>query len=184
MSRRIAYALLTAALAFGTVTTSADEGARPAPPFPTRDARLWIGPPATWQDLRGRVVLLDVWTFGCINCVRSLPWVKDVRTRYAAQGLAVVGVHSPEFDHEHERRSVEDAVAKHGLDYPHLLDNDYAYWKALQNEYWPTAYLIDRCGFLRVRHIGEVHANQESGRALEREIQRLLGEPVECRPKP
>jgi thiol-disulfide isomerase/thioredoxin len=177
---RFALALVTAALALGTVTTFAEDGARPAPPFPTRDAKHWIGAPTTWQDLRGRVVLLDVWTFGCINCVRSLPWVKAVRTRYADQGLAVVGVHTPEFDHERERGNVEAAVAKHGLDYPHLLDHEFVYWKALQNEYWPTAYLVDRCGFLRVRHIGEVHSDQESGRALEQEIRRLLAEPAGC----
>jgi thiol-disulfide isomerase/thioredoxin len=182
MRHRVAFAVLTAAVAFGTVTTFAVDGARPAPPFPTHDAKHWIGTPATWQGLRGRVVLLDVWTFGCINCVRSLPWVKDVRARYADQGLAVVGVHTPEFDRERERRNVEAAVAKHGLDYPHLLDADYAYWKALGNEYWPTAYLVDRCGRIRVRHVGEVHSGQQSGRALEREIERLLAEPADCPP--
>jgi thiol-disulfide isomerase/thioredoxin len=180
MSRRIAYALLLVTLAFGTVSMSADDGARPAPPFPTRDAKRWIGTPTTWQELRGRVVLLDVWTFGCVNCVRSLPWVKEVRTRYAERGLTVVGVHTPEFDHERDRRNVQAAVAKHGLDYPHLLDDDYAYWKALENQYWPTAYVVDRCGRIRVRHIGEVHSGQQSGRALEREIERLLAEPAEC----
>jgi thiol-disulfide isomerase/thioredoxin len=158
----------------------AEQAARPAPEFPSRDPKRWIGAATSWQDLRGRVVLLDVWTFGCINCVRSLPFVKDVRARYADQGLAVVGVHTPEFDHERDRKRVEEAVAKHGLDYPHLLDDDHHYWRALRNQYWPTAYLVDRCGVVRVRHIGEVHADQESGRALEHEIRRLLAEPAGC----
>lgn len=162
------------------VALNAADGARPAPPFPTRDAKRWIGAPTSWPELRGRVVLLDVWTFGCVNCVRSLPWVRDVRSRYADRGLAVIGVHTPEFETERERRNVEAAVAKHGLDYPHLLDTDSAYWKALRNEYWPTAYLVDRCGFLRVRHVGEVHSGEPSGRALEREIERLLDESAAC----
>jgi thiol-disulfide isomerase/thioredoxin len=180
MIPRILRLTLSVVLAATLASRAAADGARPAPPFPTRDAKHWIGTPATWQDLRGRVVLLDVWTFGCINCVRSLPWVKDVRARYADRGLAVVGVHTPEFDHERERRNVEAAVAQHGLDYPHLLDDDYAYWKALENQYWPTAYLVDRCGRIRVRHVGEVHSGQQSGRALEREIERLLAEPSDC----
>jgi thiol-disulfide isomerase/thioredoxin len=182
MVPRILRLTLAVLIAAGLALQASADGARQAPPFPTRDAKHWVGTPATWQGLRGRVVLLDVWTFGCINCVRSLPWVKDVRARYADQGLAVVGVHTPEFDRERERRNVEAAVAKHGLDYPHLLDADYAYWKALGNEYWPTAYLVDRCGRIRVRHVGEVHSGQQSGRALEREIERLLAEPADCPP--
>jgi hypothetical protein len=87
-----------------------------------------------------------------------------------------VGVHTPEFEFERRPEAVATAVREHGLDYPQLLDVDYAYWKALGNQYWPTAYLVDRCGRIRTRHIGEVHADQPSGRALEAQIEALLTE--------
>jgi hypothetical protein len=89
----------------------------------------------------------------------------------------VVGVHTPEFAHERRRAEVEAAVKKHGLDYPHFLDNDMAYWRALDNQYWPATYLVDRRGRMRVRHVGEVHSGQQSGRELEAAIESLLAEP-------
>jgi len=88
----------------------------------------------------------------------------------------VIGVHSPEFEHEKRRESVEAEVKRHALDYPQLLDNELAYWNALGNEYWPTTYLVDRCGRIRERHIGEVHDGDESGRGLEATIAALLAE--------
>jgi hypothetical protein len=93
----------------------------------------------------------------------------------------VVGIHTPEFDAERVRSNVEAAVRRHGLGFPHLLDNDYAYWNALGNEYWPSIYLVDRCGRIRRRAIGEVHADAQSGRSLEAEIEALLREsPADC----
>lgn len=103
-----------------------------------------------------------------------------MKSRYASRGLAVVGIHTPEFDRERQPGAVRRAVLEHRLDYPHLLDNDYAYWKALGNEYWPTTYLVDRCGRIRVRHIGEIHSGQESGLVLEKQLQALLDEQVDC----
>jgi thiol-disulfide isomerase/thioredoxin len=149
----------------------------PVPPFPSARPADWIGAPITWPELRGRVVLLDVWSFGCGNCVRTLPWLRDVHARYGPKGLAVIGVHSPEFEHEKRRERVEAEVKRHGLAYPQLLDNDLAYWGALRNEYWPTTYLVDRCGRMRERHVGEVHADEASGRGLEARIDALLAEP-------
>jgi thiol-disulfide isomerase/thioredoxin len=149
-----------------------------APPFPSARAADWIGTPVTWEGLRGRVVLLDVWTFACSNCRATIPWLKDVRQRYAERGLALVGVHTPEFTFERERAKVEAEVRRHGIDYPHLLDNDSSYWNALGNEYWPTVYLVDRCGRLRDRQIGEVHSGRDSGRRLESRIDALLAEPA------
>jgi hypothetical protein len=108
--------------------------------------------------------------------VRTIPWVRGVRERHATQGLVVVGVHTPEFDHERGKPNVLAAVREHALDFPHYLDEDYAYWKALGNQYWPSSYLVDRCGRIRVRHVGEVHDGQASGRSLEAEIERLLAE--------
>jgi len=92
--------------------------------------------------------------------------------------LAVVGIHTPEFDHERQPAAVRRAVERHRLDYPNRLENDYAYWNALGNEYWPTTYLVDRCGRIRVQRIGEVHENDESGRQLQARIEELLAEPA------
>ena len=92
-----------------------------------------------------------------------------------------MGIHTPEFAGERDRSSVEAEVRKHGLAFPQLLDNDAAYWTALDNEYWPSTYLVDRCGRIRARHIGEVHAGQSSGRQLETQIEALLRESAsEC----
>jgi len=174
--RRYLALLAASVLALGCAGVSGDDVGRPAPPFPTQDPKSWIGTPVSWPELRGRVVLLDVWTFGCINCTRTLPWVKQVRARYAPRGLSVVGVHTPEFEQERDAPSVRRAVQEHGLDYPQLLDNNSAYWEALHNEYWPTVYLVDRCGRIRARHIGEVHAGESSGQGLEAKLEALLDE--------
>jgi hypothetical protein len=88
----------------------------------------------------------------------------------------VVGVHTPEFDHERRREEVAEAVKQHGLDYPHFLDNDSAYWRALNNQYWPATYLVDRRGRIRVLQVGEVHSGRDSGRKLEAAIESLLAE--------
>jgi thiol-disulfide isomerase/thioredoxin len=156
----------------------AESGERPvaAPPFPTPDRSHWIGEPQTWEALRGRVVLLDVWTFECINCVRTIPWIRDVLGRYGSRGFSVVGVHTPEMESERVRASVEAEVRRHQLAFSHLLDNDHAYWKALGNHYWPALYLVDRCGRIRATAIGEVHAGQQSGQRLEGAVEALLEE--------
>ena len=100
--------------------------------------------------------------------------------RYAERGLSVVGVHTPELESERVRSSVEAEVRRRGLDFPQLLDNDYAYWNALGTQYWPSIYLVDRCGRIRARAIGEVHSGQASGQGLEAQIEVLLGESSTC----
>jgi hypothetical protein len=92
----------------------------------------------------------------------------------------VVGIHSPEFPFERKRDSVAEQVREHGLAFPHLLDNDLAYWNALHNEYWPTLYLLDRCGRVRHKTIGEVHGDAESGQRLDTRIEALLAEKSDC----
>lgn len=101
--------------------------------------------------------------------------------RYADRGLSVVGIHTPEFAAERLRSSVEAEARRQGLRFPQLLDNDYAYWKALGNEYWPAIYLVDRCARIRMHAIGEVHADEASGRRLDAAIESLLREsPGDC----
>ncbi|HEX5688132.1 MAG TPA: cytochrome c biogenesis protein DipZ [Ideonella sp.] len=125
-----------------------------APEFSGIDA--WLNsPPLTVQGLRGQVVLVDFWTYGCINCVRTLPALKRWHERYASQGLVIVGVHTPEFAFERPLANLRDAVARHHIAYPVAQDNRYATWTAFRNRYWPALYLIDREGRIVYRHFGE-----------------------------
>ena len=168
------------ALALPNASTGAKRP-RFAPEFPSQEPSRWIGSPQSMAGLRGRVVLLDVWTFDCINCVRTIPWLKDVLQRYQARGLTLVGVHTPEFDHERSRATVASRARTHGLDFSHFVDNDYQYWNALDNQYWPAIHLVDRCGQLRGSATGEVHAKEATGRRLEQAIESLLAEtPLHC----
>jgi thiol-disulfide isomerase/thioredoxin len=151
-----------------------------APPLPT-SASAWVGAPQSWSALRGKVVLLDVWAFGCVNCVNTIPWVKSVHERYADRGVAVIGVHTPEFGFERKRDAFLAEIKKYGIRYPQLLDNEMAYWKALGTHYWPTTYLVDKCGRLRDTHIGEVHEGQFSGDEIEGKLETLIAESGDCR---
>jgi len=104
---------------------------------------------------KGNVVLVQFWTFACINCQRTLPYITRWHRQYAAQGLRVVGVHTPEFPFERDVNDVERALKLHQITYPVPLDNEYKTWDAYQNGYWPHLFLADRQGFLRYDHIGE-----------------------------
>jgi len=116
----------------------------------------WINSaPLTMERLRGKVVLVDFWTYSCINCLRTLPYLKSWEERYHAKGLVILGVHSPEFAFEHSLGNVRAAVKRLGIRYPVALDNDFATWNAYQNQYWPADYLIDRTGRVRDVHFGE-----------------------------
>jgi thiol-disulfide isomerase/thioredoxin len=123
--------------------------------------------------LRDRVVLLEFWTFACVNCQRTLPFLRRMHDQYQPD-LTVVGVHSPEFGFERSAQNVERAVREHGLEYPVGLDNEFLAWNAYGNRYWPTMYLIDRAGRIRYTHIGE----GDSGRT-ETAIRALLAEAVD-----
>lgn len=123
------------------------------------------------KEMEGKVVLYDIWTYSCINCVRTLPYITAWDDKYSDQGLIIVGIHSPEFEFEKDLQNVEMAVKKHGIDYPVVLDNDWETWKAFENRYWPRKYLADHEGYIRYDHIGE-GAYQET----EKIIQQLLEE--------
>jgi cytochrome c biogenesis protein CcdA/thiol-disulfide isomerase/thioredoxin len=132
----------------------------------------WINSkPLTLKQLRGKVVLIDFWTYSCINCLRTLPHVKAWYRTYHDKGLVVIGVHTPEFAFEHVPSNVRGAVKRLGVTYPVALDNDYATWNAFQNQYWPAKYLIDRRGHLRYYHFGEGSYDTTEAR-----IRTLLGE--------
>jgi len=127
---------------------------KPAPELSGTGA--WINsPPLQLQALRGRPVLVDFWTWDCVNCLRSLPVIERLHQRFAGRGLVVIGVHTPEFAHERPLESVQAAVQRLGLHYPVVQDNDYRVWKAFENRYWPAAWLIDSDGRVVYRHEGE-----------------------------
>ena len=107
------------------------------------------------SDLKGKVVLVDFWTYSCINCIRTLPYLVDWNQKYSDKGLVIVGIHSPEFEFEKNIDNVKQAVARFGIKYPVLLDNDHGTWNAYQNNYWPRKYIVDSEGYIRYDHIGE-----------------------------
>lgn len=129
-----------------------DEGA--APDF--SGATLWLNsPPLTREQLKGKVVLVDFWTYSCINCLRSLPYVRAWAEKYRDAGLVVIGVHAPEFAFEHDPKNVRRAVEALNIAYPVALDNDFAIWRRFGNHYWPAHYFIDAQGRIRGHHYGE-----------------------------
>ena len=139
---------------------------------PLSGAVEWLNsPPLTAEGLRGKVVLIDFWTYSCINCLRSIPYVKAWAEKYKDHGLVVIGVHTPEFAFERKVSNVRAAVSDLKIGYPVAIDSDYAIWRAFDNEYWPAHYFIDAQGRMRYHHFGEGHYDES-----ERVIQLLLAE--------
>jgi cytochrome c biogenesis protein CcdA/thiol-disulfide isomerase/thioredoxin len=135
-------------------------------------AVAWFNsPPLNRDDLKGKVVLVDFWTYSCINCLRTLPYIRAWAEKYKDSGLVVIGVHTPEFAFEKDQDNVRKAVAEFHISYPVALDNDYKIWKAFNNSYWPADYLIDVTGHIRHHHFGEGKYDES-----EQEIQELLKE--------
>jgi thiol-disulfide isomerase/thioredoxin len=137
----------------------------------------WINTPGgrslTLKQLRGKVVLVDFWTYSCINCIRTFPHLRAWDRAYRKDGLVIVGVHTPEFSFERVASNVRGATKRFGLRYPVALDNGYQTWGAFHNEYWPAEYLIDKTGVIRHTHFGEGSYGE-----TESFIRRLLGEQV------
>ena len=147
----------------------AEDKAAMAPEFASGD---WINSePLTLKSLRGRVVLVEFWTFGCYNCRNTLPAVKKWDARYREKGLTIVGVHSPEFDDERKLENVTREVAELEIHYPVVTDIDYATWRAYEVAAWPTIFVLDKSGRIRWTHVGEGAYD-----ATEQVIQRLLAE--------
>jgi thiol-disulfide isomerase/thioredoxin len=138
-------------------------------------APAWLNSePLGVAALRGRVVLVDFWTYSCVNWLRTLPYVSAWHERYSDDGLVVVGAHAPEFDFEHDLANVRRAARELGVGYPVVIDNDFAVWRSFENHYWPAVYLVARDGHVRFHHFGE-GAYEET----ERVIQQQLGIDVE-----
>lgn len=141
----------------------------PAPPIQGIDT--WINsPPLGLNDLQGKVVLIDFWTYSCINCLRTLPYLKDWYTRYHDKGLIIIGIHTPEFDFEKSVDNVKAAVQRYGIPYPVALDNQFTTWRNYENHYWPAHYLINKKGKVVYKRFGEGEYD-----VMENNIRFLLG---------
>ena len=142
--------------------------AEPAPDF-VGISNWFNSQPLKLADLRGKVVLVDFWTYGCVNCVNTLPHVTELYSKYRDRGLVVVGVHTPEFPFEHSASNVQAALKRHGILYPVAQDNNSQTWNAYGNQYWPAQYIIDQNGKVVFQHAGEGQYDQ-----IDRTIARLL----------
>jgi thiol-disulfide isomerase/thioredoxin len=116
---------------------------------------LNVDSPLHLADLRGKVVIVEMWTFGCINCQHVIPSLKDWYSKYKDQGLVIIGNHFPEFSYESDLQNLRAAIAEDGIEYPVAQDNNGDTWRAYNNQYWPALYLIDKQGHIRYVHIGE-----------------------------
>lgn len=179
------FALAIAGVLVAVVVLSLDPGASARllskpytiPEFTHSDPDDWINSrPLATGDLTGKVVLIDFWTFGCVNCYKSFPWLKSIEAKYKHRDFAVLGVHTPEFDHEKDRRKVAAKVREFGIEHAVMIDNDFSYWKALKNRYWPSFYLIDKNGKVRAVYVGEMHEGGKQAERVEQQIEVLLAE--------
>jgi len=164
--------LVLSAILVGAVSAQAAQvSPQAAPAFTGIDT--WLNSaPLNLQQLRGKVVLVDFWTYTCINCIRTLPHVKQWHEKYKDKGLVVVGVHTPEYPHERATANVTAALKRFDIRYPVAQDNRYATWEAYRNQYWPAVYLINKNGKIVYTHFGEGEYEQ-----TEATIQRLLAQP-------
>ena len=137
----------------------------------TNGVWLNVDAPLRLADLRGKVVIVEMWTFGCINCQNVMPSLKEWHARYKDQGLVIIGNHFPEFSYEADTENLKEAIVRFGIEYAVAQDNDGATWKAYKNHYWPALYLIDKQGHIRYVHIGEGRYEQ-----TEENIKALLEE--------
>ena len=142
----------------------------PAPEL-TNETWLNVDAPLRIADLHGKVVIVEMWTFGCINCQHVMPSLKEWHSKYKDQGLVIIGNHYPEFSYEADLQNLKDAIARNEIEYAVAQDNDGATWRAYKNRYWPALFLIDKQGHIRYVHIGEGRYEE-----TEANIQALLEE--------
>ena len=153
-----------------TATSGRPAGSQLAPEIVGIES--WINSePLTLERLRGQVVLIDFWTYTCVNCIRTLPFLKEWHDKYSDNGLVIIGVHSPEFEFEKVRQNVVDAMEADGIEWAVAQDNDFRTWRAFKNNFWPAKYLIDKDGYIRYSHFGEGEYVE-----TEEQIRALLGE--------
>lgn len=164
LKRQLSLLLLLLLLNISSLVQASD--------LPNISGDTWLNSPTLQtSDLKGKVVLVKFWTYGCHNCNAVEPYVIKWHQRYAEQGLIIIAIHTPEFSHEHQTDNVRAYMQEHDVPYPVVLDNDFKNWRRFSNRYWPTIYLADRKGKLRYRKIGEGSYGE-----TEKMIQKLLHE--------
>jgi thiol-disulfide isomerase/thioredoxin len=150
---------------------------RPLPEFTEKEEHSWLNSkPLSVRDLKGEVVLIDVWTYACWNCYRSFPWLNNLERDLKGKPFRVIGIHSPEFGYEKNLQSVKKKIAEFKLKHPVMIDNNLAYWRALQNNAWPSYYLVDKTGVIRGKFVGETHNGTRRDKEVRDLITRLLTE--------
>jgi thiol-disulfide isomerase/thioredoxin len=163
--------LTAAAVAFACPAQAAPE----APEFTHSSQAEWLNSkPLRLSQLRGKVVLIEFWAFECVNCLRSQPWLHTIQQRYADKDFVIVSVHTPELPEERSTANVRSAVSEQKITNPVMVDGDYSYWNAMQNQFWPAFYLIDKRGRIATTAIGEMHAGQTRAAELEQAIEAAL----------
>ena len=149
----------------------------PLPELSQTDSSAWLNSaPLKREDLLGKVTLIDFWTYGCWNCYRSFPWLHSVEEKFADKSFGVLGIHTPEFDHERKRLNVVKKIEEFNIAHPVMMDNDFGFWKAMNNHYWPSWYLVDKQGIVRYLFVGETHEGTRKAMAIEAAIEQLLSE--------
>lgn len=147
------------------------------PEFTQTSAKEWLNSkPLTRKDLLGKVTLVDFWTFDCWNCYRSFPWLHGVEKKYKDQGFQIVGIHSPEFEHEKVHANIKAKIKQFKITNAVMVDNDMGFWHKMRNRYWPAYYLVDKKGQVRAKYIGETHKNTAQAKNIEAQIEKLLAE--------
>ena len=176
----VSAALIGIAVTGAVIPGICDEAARAAPMMTAAAGQEtapdfagitnWLNSkPLNLAELRGKVVLVDFWTYGCVNCVNTLPHVTELYAKYRDRGLVVVGVHTPEFPFERSASNVQAALKRHGITYPVAQDNDSKTWNAYRNRYWPAQYIIDQNGKIVFQHAGEGRYDE-----IDRTVAKLL----------
>ena len=166
------YIVLALVLAISALWLSQSQGYTTGQPAPEFTNDTWVNSePLRLTELKGKVLLVEFWTFGCYNCQNVEPYVKSWHDKFKDRGLVVIGVHSPEFGHERVLKNVRNYVREHIIQYAVAIDNDYTTWNSYRNHYWPAIYLIDKKGVIRYMRIGEGGYDQ-----TEKQIRDLLAE--------
>ncbi len=164
------------ALGAGACVTPAEARTEALPELTRTAAEDWINSkPLKVADFRGSAALVHVWTFACWNCYRSFPWLTAMEKRLGAR-VKVVGIHTPELEHERDKKALRAKVSEYGLPHAVMIDDDHAYWRALGTRYWPSWYLVDKRGRVRALFTGETHENDEQAVRIERDLGSLAAE--------
>lgn len=147
------------------------------PEFTQTAAQEWLNSkPLSKKDLLGKVTLVDFWTFDCWNCYRSFPWLHSVEKKLGPKGFQIIGIHSPEFEHEKIHANIKAKIKQFKITNAVMVDNDMGFWKRMNNRYWPSYFIVDKKGNVRANFIGETHQGDPQAQKIEALVAKLLAE--------